>query len=115
MRAVTREQSDERRGHLNSMSFKGIPISTKELKRSLGEFNAAQIELLTKNSKHLPKNLQLLSATRRCLPGEVVAISCRLTTITWNYESQPTLYQFPVGTRATYQYNAVNRRVKEEA
>ena len=36
------------------------------------------------------------------------------TTVTWNYENQPTLYQFPTGGRATYLYNADNRRVKED-
>ena len=37
------------------------------------------------------------------------------TTVTWNYENQPTLYQFPLGTRATYSYNADNRRVQGNA
>jgi uncharacterized protein RhaS with RHS repeats len=37
-----------------------------------------------------------------------------LTTVTWNFENQPVLYQFPIGTRATYMYNADNRRVQEE-
>ena len=36
------------------------------------------------------------------------------TTVSWNYENQPTLYQLPTGARATYLYNAENRRVNEE-
>lgn len=37
------------------------------------------------------------------------------TTTTWNFDNQPTLYRFPLGTRATYLYNADNRRVQGDA
>ena len=36
------------------------------------------------------------------------------TTISWNYENQPTLYKLPNGTRVTMAYNDNKRRVEKQ-